>query len=266
MSAVRTILRRRRDRRESARRGMESRTRRFALGFGFVLSILLALLILGTAFYYAELTRDLPSVQTLPGLLNPPDGLLLQPTRVYDRSGPAHPENLRADRIPAPLHPDRPAAIRSTCPTRSCRPPSPWPTRPSGNIPATRWLASTTPTCIPPSRSNWSATCYCGTKRLPCNALSASACWPRRSHPNTDSSQVIEWYLNSANYGNYAYGADAAAATLLRQIRCGIDSRRIRDISGCKPGTRLESAGCAPGRPAARARDRPHHASAGISL
>ena len=24
-------------------------------------------------------------------------------------------------------------------------------------------------------------------------------------------SQVIEWYLNSANYGNYAYGADAAA-------------------------------------------------------
>ena len=50
MSAVRTVLRRRRDRRASARRGVEARTRRFALGFGFVLSILLALLILGTAF------------------------------------------------------------------------------------------------------------------------------------------------------------------------------------------------------------------------
>ena len=49
MSAVRTILRRRRDRRESAHRSVEARTRRFALGVGFILSILLALLILGTA-------------------------------------------------------------------------------------------------------------------------------------------------------------------------------------------------------------------------
>ena len=87
MPAVHTILRRRRDRRESARRSTESRARRFAIGFGFVFSILLVLLIFGTVFYYVELTRNLPSIQTLPNLLNPPDGLLLQPTRIYDRTG-----------------------------------------------------------------------------------------------------------------------------------------------------------------------------------
>ena len=86
MTDVIPILRRRRDRRESARRGVEARTRRFSLGVGFVLSVLLVLFIFGTVFFYADLTRDLPSVQALPNLLNPPDGLLLQPTRIYDRT------------------------------------------------------------------------------------------------------------------------------------------------------------------------------------
>ena len=72
MSAVLTILRRRRDRRESAQRSVETRIRRFALGVGFVLSILLALLIFGTAIFYVSLTRDLPSVKSLTILLNPP--------------------------------------------------------------------------------------------------------------------------------------------------------------------------------------------------
>src|SRR5512139_100229 len=87
MSAVRSILQRRRDRRDSDRRSVEARTRRIALGCGFVLSFLLAFIIFGTTLFYADLTRELPSIQSLPGLLNPPDGLLLQPTRIYDRTG-----------------------------------------------------------------------------------------------------------------------------------------------------------------------------------
>jgi membrane carboxypeptidase/penicillin-binding protein len=51
------------------------------------LSLLIAALIIITAFTYVNLTRDLPSIQILPTLLNPPDGLLLQPTRIYDRTG-----------------------------------------------------------------------------------------------------------------------------------------------------------------------------------
>ena len=39
------------------------------------------------AWAYAEITNDLPSIDRLPALLEPPDGLFLQPTRLYDRTG-----------------------------------------------------------------------------------------------------------------------------------------------------------------------------------
>ncbi len=52
-----------------------------------LLSLLTAVLIIASAFAYVDLTRDLPSAEILPILLNPPDGLLLQPTRIYDRTG-----------------------------------------------------------------------------------------------------------------------------------------------------------------------------------
>jgi membrane peptidoglycan carboxypeptidase len=52
-----------------------------------ILSLVVAALIIINAFAYVNLTRDLPSAELLPVLLNPPDGLLLQPTRIYDRTG-----------------------------------------------------------------------------------------------------------------------------------------------------------------------------------
>jgi len=53
---------------------------------GVIFSLLLAACLLTTAFSYVNLTHDLPSTDILPQLLNPPDGLLLQPTRIYDRT------------------------------------------------------------------------------------------------------------------------------------------------------------------------------------
>ena len=81
------ILRARRERRLTHQRAGEARTRYAFLSVGMILSILIAALIVVTAFTYVNLTRDLPSTQILPTLLNPPNGLLLQPTRVYDRTG-----------------------------------------------------------------------------------------------------------------------------------------------------------------------------------
>lgn len=81
------ILRARRERRIAKRRKNEARRRSVLLSAGMILSLLIAALIIATAFAYVNLTRDLPSPQILPILLNPPDGLLLQPTRVYDRTG-----------------------------------------------------------------------------------------------------------------------------------------------------------------------------------
>src|SRR5258706_740697 len=79
------ILRARRERRLAKQRNSEARTRNTFLSLGMLLSLFIAALIITSAFAYVKLTRDLPSIQILPQLLNPPDGLLLQPTRIYDR-------------------------------------------------------------------------------------------------------------------------------------------------------------------------------------
>jgi len=80
------ILRARRERRLAKQRASDSRTRNTFLSAGMILSLLAAALIIATAFTYVNLTSDLPSIEILPRLLNPPDGLLLQPTRIYDRT------------------------------------------------------------------------------------------------------------------------------------------------------------------------------------
>ena len=87
MSSTIPILRARRERRLARQRVSESRTRSTLLTVGMILSLVVAALIIFTAFAYVNLTHDLPSAQLLPVLLNPPDGLLLQPTRIYDRTG-----------------------------------------------------------------------------------------------------------------------------------------------------------------------------------
>src|SRR5690349_17898141 len=87
MASTIPILRARRDRRLARQRAKENRTSNTLLSAGMILSILIAVLIITAAFSYVNLTRDLPSPATLSILLNPPDGLLLQPTRIYDRTG-----------------------------------------------------------------------------------------------------------------------------------------------------------------------------------
>ena len=82
-----SVLRTRRERRLAKQRASSSRMRGTLLSVGMVFSLVLAALIILGAFAYADITRELPSVEILPRLLNPPDGLLLEPTRIYDRTG-----------------------------------------------------------------------------------------------------------------------------------------------------------------------------------
>src|SRR5512143_3856610 len=86
MPATLPILRARRERRLARQRLHESRQRNSLLSMGIIVSILIAACIATTAFSYVNLTSDLPSIEILSQLLNPPDGLLLQPTRIYDRT------------------------------------------------------------------------------------------------------------------------------------------------------------------------------------
>jgi len=87
MQELTPILRARRERRLAKQNERSARRRGVLLTFGMIFSLVLAALIIVSALGYADVTRDLPSVEILPRLLNPPDGMLLQPTRIYDRSG-----------------------------------------------------------------------------------------------------------------------------------------------------------------------------------
>lgn len=60
---------------------------RLGLAFAALFSLLLVAGSLGLSLTYSNLTRDLPSIASLPPLLEPPTATLLQPTRLYDRSG-----------------------------------------------------------------------------------------------------------------------------------------------------------------------------------
>src|SRR5690349_24256809 len=87
MQELTPILRARRERRLARQQKKSTRRRSALLSVGMIFSLVLAVLIILGALKYAEITHDLPSIDVLPRLLNPPDGLLLQPTRIYDRSG-----------------------------------------------------------------------------------------------------------------------------------------------------------------------------------
>lgn len=52
-----------------------------------LVSLFTTVLALLAVLLYGYLTRDLPSIEALPTLLEPPNGLLLQPSALYDRTG-----------------------------------------------------------------------------------------------------------------------------------------------------------------------------------
>ncbi len=210
MSSTIPILRARRERRLSKQRANEARTRNGILSAGMILSLLGAALIIVMAFSYVSLTRDLPSIEILPQLLNPPDGLLLQPTRIYDRTG----ENI----------------IFNFAPDDS----------PRRYIP----LSATNPQYLPASLGNaliakidpnfWEHPGYTLNtitnyelhptlaQRLVFNLLLFNdppslqravreRILAAQVTAHYGRTQILEWYLNSANFGRYAFGADTAS-------------------------------------------------------
>lgn len=204
------ILRRRRERRLAERQRSESRLTRGFLGSGLVFAILLAGLIVAGAFAYASVTADLPSVDLLPALLDPPNGSLLQPTRIYDRSG----EHLLSVLAPQ----DAPRNYLPLDPTAS------------EHIPDV--LARATLALAEPDFYNGPGYTLSGLTRPaehPTLAQSLAAnllLWDEKPDlrralrerilgaqimARFGHQKVLEWYLNSVNYGHFAYGADAAA-------------------------------------------------------
>jgi len=204
------ILRSRRERRLAKQRTASNRARGALLSGGMLFSIFLAALILLGAFAYADVTRDLPSVEILPRLLNPPNGLLLEPTHVYDRTGLQ--------------------LLFTFSPTDTPRRYIPINEQNPQHIPA-NLIESVVAVADPRfwSHSGYSIQGINDPESHPSIAQKlVGELILYNEEPSTrravrerilaaqitaqfGRTQIMEWYLNSAHFGNYAFGVEAAA-------------------------------------------------------
>src|ERR1041385_6149637 len=210
MPSTLPILRARRDRRLARERISASRKRNTFLSLGVVISLLIAVCLLTTAFSYVTLVHDLPSIDILPQLLNPPDGLLLQPTRIYDRTR----QNILFTFAPDDL-PRRYIALSETNPQHlpksladaviALSDPDFWKHPGYTFIGITNYdLHSTLAQHLVSDLLLFNeAPSLQRALRERILAAQITARYGR--------TQILEWYLNSAHFGRYAYGADAAS-------------------------------------------------------
>ncbi len=174
------------------------------------IGILIAVLFLSAAAIYAAILQGIPSIETIPILLEPPNGLLLSPTRFYDRSGEyllkvlENPAITR--RVYAPLAGEDEAQSISPFLVEAViayQDPTFW-SHPGfvslSNPPASLSLAEQ----LVADLLLWDEPA--GTRRL----------WRQRLLATQITNQfgrekVLEWYLNNAYFGNQLYGVAAAA-------------------------------------------------------
>ncbi|NLG73417.1 MAG: penicillin-binding protein [Chloroflexi bacterium] len=213
-----------------SRRRKPSRVRsgyRAGVAASLLSSLLLLTGLLIPALIYADISQGLPSLETLPALLDPPNGRLLQPTVLYDRSGEhvlltlEHPAAQGHRYLTLPeSNPDAsqaedvfsPALISATI---AAVDPDFWShagfflsalrTGEHDTI-AGRLVASLLLNNEPP-----------GLRTALRERLLA---WQVTGHFGRE--KVLEWYLNSAWYGELVYGADAAARVYFGKSAAGL--------------------------------------------
>ena len=184
---------------------------------GFALIAFISLLFMGfislAGFAYANLTTDLPSLENLPVMLNPDDGLLQQPTRIYDHSGQNVLLTLENPGIPRNYYSIDPDVSSHFSPqlvqiTVALNEPDFW------RSPGFAWdsLFDSQPRTIAEYLVNdlLLESEPAGVRRnLRMRLLAAQVV------SEYGRIQVLEWYLNSVYFGHMAYGADSASQLYL---------------------------------------------------
>jgi len=212
MVAIPEIIKSRHRRYEREQRSLASRLSRIALGLGILVSLIISFLIIALTITFANLTQNLPSPEILPLLLDPPNGDLLQPTRLFDRSGEhiiAVLENQNStNRKYLTLQEDHPRHISPSLIMATIAIADPnfwthqgftWDNFQEDNHPtlAQRLVSENLLWTQPPS-----------IQRSLKERFLAAQITSLFGHE-----KILEWYLNSTDYGQLAYGADAAART-----------------------------------------------------
>ncbi|MFN8411098.1 MAG: transglycosylase domain-containing protein [Anaerolineales bacterium] len=210
MPSTLPILRSRRERRLKQQNQNSKRTLGAVISTGMILSLVLAVLILFTAFEYADITRDLPSVDVLPRLLNPPDGLLLQPTRIYDRTGLQLLYTFAPVQTPRryiPINEQNPQHIPADLVNAVIVVQDPQFRKHPGYLLDGYSDPERHPTIAQKLVSDLILYDEApSTKRAIRERLLAAQITAQYGR-----TQVMEWYLNSTNFGHYAFGVEAAA-------------------------------------------------------
>lgn len=213
MPSVPQILNMRRARQLRASRNPNSR---IGLGCVTLLSLFAAVGAIAITLVYVNLSQGLPSLEALPALLDPPNGVLRQPTRIYDSSG-KH----------VLLTLENPAAQDSQyLPVKNIS---------ADDLPGEKFLpgsliSATIATADPTFWQNWGFSLGgIQQERHPTIAqrlVSDLLLWDEKPGlrkalrerllaaqitGHFGREKVLEWYLNSAYYGHLAYGADEAA-------------------------------------------------------
>lgn len=210
MSSTLPVLRARRERRLNRQKKTENKTRGAILSVGLVLAIALGAVIILGAFAYADITRSLPSTEILPRLLNPPDGLLLQPTRVYDRSGLQLLITFAPDESPRryiPINEQNPQHIPPEMTAAMIAAADPQFGAHSGYS----LEGLNNPDLHPTLAQKLAASLLLYDEPPSLNRAIRERLLAAQITAQFGRAQVMEWHLNSANFGNYAYGIDAAA-------------------------------------------------------
>jgi membrane peptidoglycan carboxypeptidase len=200
----------------------------------------MAALLVAAAFIFASYTRSLPSLESIPVLLNPSNGLLLQPTRLYDRTG----ENIllvlanpaASERTYLYINEEKephfsPELITVTVST----------------IDPTFWEnpGYTTATLVDDTHPTLAQKLVDDLllkdesrgfiKNLRVNLLAAQIT-SRFGHE-----QVLEWYLNQEMYGKWIYGANQAAQVYFGKSAADLDLAEaavlaaIAEVPGLSP-------------------------------
>lgn len=238
MPAVTHITRMRQRRHLRIHRAPSRRLGRGCLVLALPVSLVLALASIVVALAYVSLTRGLPPVEALPAMLEPPDGLLLQPTRLYDRTGerviltlenPAAPGR-RYLRVRDEIGQMPPAPKDTTAETEGQTPHDP-----TEEAYFSDNLIKATIAASDPGFWRHGGFSLAGIRQGAHPTLAqrlVSDLLLQDEAPSLRRAlrerllaaqltyrygrrQVLEWYLNIASYGRLAYGADAAARLYL---------------------------------------------------
>jgi membrane carboxypeptidase/penicillin-binding protein len=177
-------------------------------------SLIISIFVVSVSILYSNLSKDLPSLEALPLILEPQNDQLPQPSQLYDRRGEqiiAILENANSQgRKFLPFQDSESTQIPESLisATITAVDPSYW-TNPGVTV--TNFQNDTQPTIA---------------QRL----IRENLLWDQPSSLRRSiierilavqliseygREQILEWYINSANYGHHAYGADAAARVYL---------------------------------------------------